>query len=69
MRIYDYTCLNCGNAESDILVKDKDEVVKCKICNEDMKREFPLVHISIGLSKTPLTDYKPGGGDVKFGKL
>lgn len=70
MKLYDYNCEHCGNTELDILVKETDEVVLCKLCNEPMTRLFPTLTV-----KTPprhhhsLEGYKPGPADVHFGKV
>lgn len=69
MRIYDYTCESCGFKELDVLVKTQDEVVLCKLCNNKMKQEFPLVQFEIAPSKSKLTGYKPGKGNVNFGRI
>lgn len=70
MRIYDYTCKKCGHVEKDVLIANKEEEIQtCILCNNIMDRDFPIVTIDIGLSKTPLTNYVPGKGNVNFGKL
>jgi len=48
MPIYDYKCPSCGVVKKDVLVKDKNEVLKCSQCHETLKRLFPSsvsVHI------------------------
>lgn len=47
MKIYDYTCQNCGHT-AEKLVKDKDTEVKCPLCETLMNRmvSSPSFHLS-----------------------
>ena len=70
MRMFDYTCTSCGHTEQDVLIKNNEDVVLCTICNTAMDQQFPACTI-----KTPprhhhsLKGYKPGRGNVNFGRL
>lgn len=78
MRVYDYDCPKCGNVEMDMMVKDQEEEVYCKVCETVMNQRFPscaftltphaiAVHKHKYGNKLPDT-YKPTGG-ANFGKL
>lgn len=70
MKIFDYSCPECGHAEVDKLVEKYDEEVTCPICDHKMTKLFS----GISIKKDRLgNDHRIdpniiGGGDVRFGR-
>jgi len=76
--IYDYKCKQCGNEEKDVLVKDRDEIILCKICNTSMERQmcaFSFKFTPPGVTThrhkigNNLPDNYKFSGGANFGKL
>jgi len=42
MPIFDYKCPSCNKVKKNVFIKNREEVIKCSQCHEDMKRLFPL---------------------------
>jgi predicted nucleic acid-binding Zn ribbon protein len=68
--ISDYNCKHCGNSENDVLIKNSEEVVLCKICNEPMERTYSVTKFTPLRKGTPYPTHLIGGGNrASFGIL
>lgn len=41
MPLFDYYCKSCGFEEDDVLVKNADDIVICKICENELEKRPP----------------------------
>lgn len=69
--VVDFQCTKCGASEQDVIIKNHEEIVTCKICEEPMQRIFSgTVYKTRPSSGTPVPPHLLGGGErANFGRL
>lgn len=62
MPLFDYQCKKCGNSEKDVLVTNAEDIVKCKLCGEDMEK-LPSA-FSFTFTPGPISKFKRKYGNT-----
>lgn len=70
MLMFDYTCPSCGNTETDVIVKTKDDKIICIMCDSEMDRDIPATSIKTpSRTERKLPDNYKFSRGVNFGKI